>query len=163
MGNIHPTSGGVCGFVNPIRSASHGPGTRLRADWRIMCNAELPPLSVQREPATHLEPDILVVPESSRPDRITPETKWTEYGHAWLVVEVSGKGSRVYDRDYKVRAYLALGVLEMWRIDLQERCAYVARKEQPVLRRPDYLTWHPPGMQEPLTLSIASLFEGTDS
>lgn len=117
--------------------------------------------TVEREPATHLEPDILVVPKVSRPQRITAETKWTEFGRPWLVVEVSGKGSRVYDRDYKLPAYLALEAHEVWRIDLQEGCAFAARQGQPLERRAEYLAWHPPGLQEPLVVSIASLFEGT--
>jgi Uma2 family endonuclease len=77
-------------------------------------------------------------------------------------VEISGRGSRIYDRDHKAPAYLAIGVEEVWRIDLEERCAYVARLGQTrEERRTETLTWHAPDLAEPLTVSIPSLFEGT--
>jgi Uma2 family endonuclease len=118
--------------------------------------------SVEVEPATHLEPDLLVVAPGEPAGGVGPRTKWTEYRRWWLAVEISGRGSRIYDRDHKTPAYLAIGVEEVWRIDLEERCAYLTRRDGPkVDRRTDTLTWHAPGLAEPLTISITSLFEGT--
>ena len=120
--------------------------------------------TVEREPATHLEPDILVAPDPTRSLQIGPETKWTELEPGWLAVEISGRGSRVYDRDFKVSAYLALGVHQVWRIDLEDRCAYVSRPDGTLeIRETSQLTWHPPGMAEPLRIPIEALFAGTHS
>lgn len=50
------------------------------------------PGCVEIEPKVHLEPDILVVPRSE------PIAKrWSEIRSWWLAVEISGRGSLVYD------------------------------------------------------------------
>jgi Uma2 family endonuclease len=112
--------------------------------------------SVEVAPDVHLEPDILVVPVTE------PMTgRWADVRAWWLAVEVSGGGSRIYDREYKRPAYLRAGVREVWRVDLAERCILVARPDAPDERRyPTQLCWHPPEMPAPLTLDVASVFEG---
>ena len=80
--------------------------------------------SVEVEPNVHLEPDILVVPVGEPACEIGPETRWTAIRNWRLAVEVSGDGSRLYDRDHKTPAYLALGVREVWRADLKERWVF---------------------------------------
>jgi Uma2 family endonuclease len=114
--------------------------------------------TVELEPNNHLEPDILVIPADEPEGGIGRETRWTAVRRWWLAVEVSGGGSRVYDRDHKVPAYVALGVREVWRVDLDDRCVYVSRRdlEQP---HPERLVWHPPEQPEPLVLEVTALFE----
>ncbi|HEV8599398.1 MAG TPA: Uma2 family endonuclease [Gemmatimonadales bacterium] len=84
------------------------------------------PGAIELEPNVHLEPDILVVPVGEPPTGIGLETRWTAIRRWWLAVEVSGEGSRLYDRDHKTPAYLALGVRDVWRVDLRDRCVFVS-------------------------------------
>jgi Uma2 family endonuclease len=117
------------------------------------------PGSVEVAPDLHLEPDILVVPVTG-----PMSGRWTAVRTWWLAVEVSGRGSRVYDREYKRPAYLRAGVREVWRADLAERCILVARPDAPDERRsPTELGWHPPEMPAPLTLDVPRVFEGVQA
>jgi Uma2 family endonuclease len=129
-----------------------GPGARAEAYARG---------AVEVEPNNHLEPDILVVPADEPEGGLGPDTRWTAFRRWWLAVEVSGSGSRVYDRDHKVPAYLALGVKEAWRLDLRERCLYVTRPGEPERKCPDRYTWQPPDQGDPLVIDLPSLFAGT--
>jgi len=61
---------------------------------------------------TLLDPDILVFPAT-----FGPETTWKQIRGWWLAVEVLSPSSRVYDRDFKRPAYLALGVETVWLVD----------------------------------------------
>lgn len=114
--------------------------------------------SVEVEPNVHLEPDILVVPSGQIAAGIGSDPRWTGIRQWWLAVEVSGEGSGVYDRDHKRPAYLALGVPEVWRADLRERCVFVSRPGTTEQRHNDHVTWHPPECREPLLLSVPELF-----
>jgi Uma2 family endonuclease len=112
--------------------------------------------AVEIAPNVHMEPDVLVMPAWTR----VPET-WLEVRDWWLAVEVSGRGSRIYDRDHKRPAYLSAGVREFWRVDLKDRCAYVSSPEHPDERREDVrATWVPTKGPGPFVLDVAALFEG---
>ncbi len=114
--------------------------------------------SVEVEPNVHLEPDILVVPTEALAARIHAETRWTAIRHWWLAGEVSGEGSTLYDRDHKVPAYLALGVREIWRADLRDRCVFVSRPGAIEERHAERVTWYPPERPAPLLLAVPELF-----
>ena len=116
------------------------------------------PGAVEIEPDVHLEPDILVVPTGEPPSGIKRGTRWTAIRRWWLAVEVSGKGSTPYDRDYKGPAYLTLGVREVWRVDLRDSCVFVSRPGAPEARHADRVLWHPAEFSEPLTLAVPQLF-----
>ncbi|MEO8451992.1 MAG: Uma2 family endonuclease [Gemmatimonadota bacterium] len=104
---------------------------------------------------TRLEPDLLVIP--SRYFGVD----WREMSVRWLAVEVSGRSSRVHDRDYKRNAYLDLGVREVWRVDLRDRVIYVSRPGDPPDQPQDErLEWYPPEMPGPLVLDVPALFQG---
>jgi Uma2 family endonuclease len=77
------------------------------------------PATIRIPPTIHLEPDILVARMPKIPD-------WEAVTEHWLAVEISGVGSRMYDREYKRDAYLQLGVKEVWLVDLDERCVFVS-------------------------------------
>jgi Uma2 family endonuclease len=112
--------------------------------------------AVEVAPNVHMEPDVLVMPARSK----IPET-WLEVDDWWLAVEVSGRGSRVYDREFKRPAYLTAGVREVWRADLKERCVFVATRPRPDERREEErVVWQPPEMPEPLVVDVKALFEG---
>jgi Uma2 family endonuclease len=120
---------------------------------RVFCHA-----AVQLQPRTSLEPDILVLPASAR-----MRHSWADITGWWLAVEVSGRGSRIYDRDFKLPAYPRLGVKETWRADLAERCIYVVREPGGVVNRmDDRLVWLPPDFAKPLRISIPELFEDVE-
>jgi Uma2 family endonuclease len=114
--------------------------------------------SVEVEPNVHLEPDLLVVPAGEIPAGIGTDPRWTEIRRWWLAVEVAGEGSAVYDRDHKGPAYLALGVREVWRVDLKERCVFVSRPGGIEQRNAEQVTWHPPERRDPLLLAVPDLF-----
>lgn len=118
--------------------------------------------TVELEPNNHLEPDILVIPADEPEGGIGPETRWTAVQRWWLTVEVSGSASRVYDRDHKVPAYVALGVREVWRVDLDDHCIYESRRDAIGERcQTEQLVWHPPELAEPLVIDVPALFERT--
>ena len=111
------------------------------------------PGAVQVRPSVHLEPDILIGNWPQKP-------QWDAVEKHWLAVEVSGTGSRAYDRMYKRDAYLSLGVAEVWLVDLDERRIFVSRfggtKDEPY---DTTLTWRSPGGRE-LQIDIPGLFRG---
>ncbi|MGZ8493908.1 MAG: Uma2 family endonuclease, partial [Gemmatirosa sp.] len=81
----------------------------------------------------------------------------------WLVVEVLSPSTRVYDRNYKVNAYLAMGIREVWLVDARERTIEVHRAigEVPTVVT-DTLEWRAPTLATPLTLDVAALFGDAD-
>src|SRR6476646_8043073 len=60
-------------------------------------------------PRTQLEPEILVYPS-----RYAIDLMWEEIDEHWLAVEVLSRSSRIYDREIKRDAYIALGVEGVW-------------------------------------------------
>ena len=118
--------------------------------------AAVSPGVIELAPSVHLEPDLLVYPAE-----FGPAVPWTDIKRWWLAVEVSGRSSRRYDRDYKRDAYLALGVAEVWLVDLEEKVVLVSRRDGPRdVRHTERLTWHPAAMAVPLELDLTRLFCG---
>lgn len=114
------------------------------------------PGEIEIGPKTLLEPDLLVIPAT-----YPPATPWRTIREWWLAAEAFSPSSRVYDRDYKRDAYLALGVAEVWLMDLDEHAVFVSRRDAPgELRHEDRLVWHPAAKSEPLTIEMATLFRG---
>ena len=109
---------------------------------------------IQADDDTELQPDLLVVPA-----RFADCATWREMADWWLAVEVSGRASRVYDRDFKTDAYLRVGVREVWRVDLRDRVVFVSRPEGPAdLPYADRLVWRPAEMVEALALDLRTIF-----
>ncbi len=114
------------------------------------------PGEIEVRPSVHLEPDLLVCPA-----RYGPASAWKDVTGWWLAIEVSGRDSRRYDRDYKRDAYLALGVREVWLADLHEKCILVSGAgAQRDVRHAERLTWHPMEMPEPLVIELSEVFRG---
>ncbi len=109
---------------------------------------------VEREPDIHLEPDVLVFP------RPLPASKhWKDLAGHWLSVEIYSRGSKKYDHDYKRDAYLALGVRQVWLVDIDERVVLVSRADGTRdVRITDFLRWHPAELAEELVLPLEKLF-----
>jgi len=108
-------------------------------------------------PLTQLEPDLLVVPP-----RFAPGTPWVEITEHWLAVEIVSRSSRVYDREFKRDAYLALGVHEVWLVDVRDRsielCTRGGGDVGRVVR--DALTWSAPTGEVSVRVGLADLFAG---
>jgi Uma2 family endonuclease len=108
---------------------------------------------IQVDDDTQLEPDLLVIPA-----RYADRPSWRQMTDWWLAVEVSGRDSRVYDRDFKTGAYLRVGVREVWRVDLRDRTVYVSRQGEPAdVPHAERLIWHPAEMDEPLDLDLTTI------
>jgi Uma2 family endonuclease len=104
-------------------------------------------------PLTQLEPDLLIVPP-----RFAPGTPWVDISEHWLAVEILSRSSRVYDREFKRDAYLALGVREMWLVDVRDRSveACVRRGAGRIVR--DAVTWSAPDGELSVRVELAELF-----
>ena len=112
------------------------------------------PGAVELRPKTHLEPDLLVLPAPR-----AGEKEWADFSRWWLAVEVFSRGSRMYDRNIKRDAYLALGVAEVWLVDRDTQEILVSRPGEPAdVAQTGKLIWSPPEMPEPLELDLAELF-----
>jgi len=111
------------------------------------------PGTVQMRPSIHLRPDLLL---GSLPGAL----RWDAMTDYWLAVEVSGAGSRVYDRDYKRDGYLGVGVKEVWLVDLKLQRVLVSKpggeKDVP---HDTVVTWRSPGGRR-IRIDVQELFEG---
>ena len=112
------------------------------------------PGAVEIEPNVHLEPDILVVPAAE-----PIAQRWSEIRSWWLAVEVSGRGSLIYDRDFKFDAYSALGVRDVWRVDLQDRCVVVRTGDGSTEAHYSTFEWRPEGFDASLKVDVPALFD----
>jgi Uma2 family endonuclease len=106
-------------------------------------------------PLTQLQPDLLVVPA-----RFAPGTPWVEITEHWLAVEVLSRSSRVYDREFKRDAYLALGVREVWLVDVRERSIEVCVRPDAGHLVHEAVTWRAPDGDLAVHVELAELFEG---
>jgi Uma2 family endonuclease len=109
------------------------------------------PGEIEVAPKLHLEPDVLVFPSVFRPG-----IKWTDIRGWWLAVEVLSPSSKHYDRDYKLEAYLRVGVREVWIVDLDRRCCEVSAHDgRRSIAAYGKVRWHPTEIAEPLELDVS--------
>ena len=113
------------------------------------------PGAITVPPRTQLEPDILVVPA-----RYSLESKWKEIDEHWLAVEVLSRSSRVYDRETKRDAYVALGVQEVWLVDRWKKVVEVSRAREAAELVRDVLHWRVPTLGREVEMSLHHIFEG---
>jgi Uma2 family endonuclease len=113
------------------------------------------PGAIERRPRTQLQPDILVYPA-----RFSPSTDWQKITEHWLAVEVLSPSSRIYDREFKRDAYLALGVKQVWLVDWPDESVEVctAKGESHVVR--DTIRWRIAGTE--VALILRETFAGLD-
>jgi len=116
------------------------------------------PGEIEIQPKLHLEPDLLVFPA------IYPlKSKWTRISGWWLAVEVLSPQSRIYDREYKLEAYLAAGVQEMWIVDPDRLVIEVSGRDGRRLQAArDELVWAPAAMPISLTIDLSQIFAGIE-
>ncbi len=111
------------------------------------------PGEIEIAPKLHLEPDLLVFPST-----FAPGTKWTAINGWWLAVEVLSPSSKHYDRDYKLEAYLRVGVRDVWIVDLDRGCCEVSGRDgRRSVAEYSMVRWHPAGMSQPLQLNLEEI------
>jgi len=96
------------------------------------------------------------------PFGIPPKSNWLNLHEHWLAVEILSPSSRVYDRDFKRDAYLALGVQEVWIVDPREKIVEVARVAGKFETLNDELTWRVPVADVRVVIDLAELFTGAE-
>ena len=105
-------------------------------------------------PSLHLEPDILVYPAQFGPD-----VAWDDISAHWLAVEILSPSSRIYDRDFKRDAYLAVGVREVWLVDTHVKSIEIFRNGFLETVR-DTLRWRVPEIDRIVAIDLAVVFAG---
>jgi Uma2 family endonuclease len=145
-------------LVTPSPGSAHqGVAARLSALFASHILARrlgmFSPGVVTLPPLTQLEPDLLIVPP-----RFSPGTPWAEMSEHWLAVEIVSRSSRVYDREFKRDAYLALGVREVWLVDVRDRSIEVCVRSGAGRVVRDVLTWSAPPGDASVRVDLAALF-----
>ena len=111
--------------------------------------------AIQRGDHTQLQPDVLVCPPGFR-----PTASWREIRDWWLAAEVLSPSSRLYDREVKRAAYLALGVQEYWIVD-PGACAVErwTRGGSERVSGDTGLMWKPPALDVTVAIDLRELFK----
>ncbi|MCR4339490.1 MAG: Uma2 family endonuclease [Gemmatimonadaceae bacterium] len=159
-GNRYELLDGVL-LVTPAPSMSHQL-VASRLQLRLSNAVMLPgmanvvgPGAVVLLPKTQLEPDILVFPAGIR-----ASAHWREVHEHWLAVEILSPSSRVYDREFKRDAYLALGVRQVWLVDLPDRSVEVCRGAGDSETVRDVVRWRVPGIDTLVSIGLEEIFAG---
>ncbi|PYP80399.1 MAG: hypothetical protein DMD35_04645 [Gemmatimonadetes bacterium] len=156
-GNRYEVLAGTLLVTPPPGSAHQGVAARLAALFAFHILARrlvlFSPGVVTLPPLTQLEPDLLVVPP-----RFAPGTPWAEISEHWLAVEIVSRSSRVYDREFKRDAYLALGVREVWLVDVLDRSIEVCVRSGTGRVVHDALIWSAPDDSLSVHVELAELF-----
>jgi Uma2 family endonuclease len=113
-----------------------------------------PPGAVRIAPRMNLVPDILVYP-TQRPLR----NSWDTVQEWWLAIEIVSRSSRIYDREFKRKAYLAVGVREYWIVDpsTQQIEVWHPGWAEPRIQH-DELRWLAPDGRHAVTIDLKDLF-----
>ena len=112
--------------------------------------------AIQRGKYTQLQPDVLVCPPG-----VGPTLHWRDIRGWWLAVEVLSPSSRLYDREVKRGAYLALGVEEYWVVDPGDCSVEIWNREHPEgARVTDELVWRPAALDRAVVIDLRRVFRG---
>jgi Uma2 family endonuclease len=112
--------------------------------------------AIQRGKHTQLQPDILIYPSA-----YPPTAHWREIRDWWLAVEVLSPSSRLYDREVKRGAYLALGVEEYWIVDPGDCSVEVwSRATSETRRATEGLVWQPAALRRSIPIDLREIFRG---
>jgi Uma2 family endonuclease len=115
------------------------------------------PGAISVPPSTQLQPDILVYPA-----RFGPSVDWAKVTEHWLAVEVLSRSSRMYDREFKRDAYFALGVPQVWLVDIRDHGIEVCRGRGAGQVFTDTIRWRVPTVDVELSIDLAEVFAGVD-
>lgn len=145
-------------LVTPSPSVDHQRiATELTVRLRNVIPSELgivvAPGAIQSGDRTQLQPDLLVYSAT-----FGRAKSWREIGDHWVAVEVLSPSSRIYDRDFKRDAYFALGVKEVWLVDVDARAVEVSRAPGAMETVRDVVRWRVPDSGQVVTIDLAELF-----
>ncbi|HEY2962888.1 MAG TPA: Uma2 family endonuclease [Pyrinomonadaceae bacterium] len=84
----------------------------------------VPRAGIWRTPHTWLEPDLFYVSAETQA-KLDPNYRTT----ADLVIEVISPGSAIYDRNTKADTYAALGIKELWLVDVTAKLIELRNRE----------------------------------
>jgi Uma2 family endonuclease len=115
------------------------------------------PGAISVPPGTQLQPDLLVYPA-----RFRPTVDWAMVTEHWLAIEILSRSSRVYDREFKRDAYLALGVAQVWLVDLMDRSVEISRAPGTSAIARDLIRWRPPTLDIVVPIDLHEVFAGLD-
>ena len=115
------------------------------------------PGAVTFPPRTQLEPDILVVPA-----RVPASARWHDYAEHWLAVEIYSPSSRIYDRDFKRDAYHALGLHDVWLVDMDNRSVEISHRLGSRRVVSDVIPWSVPVLDIAVRIDLSELFAGLE-
>jgi len=109
--------------------------------------------AVVQTPRTQLQPDILVFPA-----RFSPMTDWRKITEHWLAIEILSRSSRIYDREFKLGAYFALGLQQVWLVDWRKQSVevYSAKAKRRIVR--DTIRWRVAGTE--VAIDLQAVFAG---
>jgi len=110
---------------------------------------------VTQPPGTQLQPDILVYPS-----RFAADATWLEVDEHWLAVEILSRSTRVYDREFKRQAYFALGVQQVWLVDIRDRSVEVWHSPTTSRVVRDVIRWSVPTLDTIVSIDLAHVFAG---
>jgi Uma2 family endonuclease len=153
-GGYYELIAGVLYMVPPPTGPHHIAASRLVSVFAAYATAHpdrcmlfVPRTPIWTPADTYLEPDLFLVSlerlKTMDAGRLTT---------ADLVVEILSPGSAMYDRTAKADTYAALGISELWLVDLESRCI-----EQRVLRDG---TWETVGTFGGVAFMTAQTFPG---
>ena len=115
------------------------------------------PGAISVPPRTQLQPDILVYPS-----RFSHETDWVKVSEHWLAVELLSRSSRISDREFKRDAYFALGVSEVWLVDIADHSVEVCRRRAAGETVRDVMAWRVPTLDLIVPIPLAGVFAGIE-
>ena len=121
------------------------------------CGAEVVSIgAIQRGKYTQLQPDVLVCPPGVR-----PTLSWRDIRGWWLAAEVLSPSSRLYDREVKRDAYLALGVEEYWLAN-PDNCSVEVWSggRSGGLTATEVIAWRPSALDRVITIDLREVFQG---
>jgi Uma2 family endonuclease len=113
------------------------------------------PGAISVPPSTQLQPDVLVYPA-----RFGPMLDWAKVTEHWLAIEVLSRSSRIYDREFKRDAYFALGVAQVWLVDIADLSVDLWRSHTEHTSVRDVIRWCVPGHEFVVPIDLAAIFTG---
>lgn len=150
-------------LVTPAPSATHQiVASRLQTRLSNVVAASglahvVGPGAIVVRPKTQLQPDVLVYSA-----RYSPTIEWDKIRNHWLAVEILSRSSKMYDRQFKRDAYLALGVREVWLVDTWDRTVEVCCRPGAGRVARDVIRWRPPELDSIATIDLREVFAGIE-
>lgn len=138
-----------------VTPAPRGPHQLVVVEFVVLLYES--PADLELRPGTITQPDVFVIPASTRP--AGDQLDWSDVKSLLLAVEVLSPSSVRTDRVEKRDFYMDANVAEYWVVDVDARIVecWTPARETPLIAR-DQVTWAPAGA-EPLVIGLTALFD----